>query len=140
VCGSDGGSEQKKVKTMARTQTEVYGKTHRVLKALDEHAEPFTEGGLNVEAMRANLAGLIEQAIAADAHQEALKAQTMAATRTTVALNRRVDVTASSYLDMMIGAVQKDTPLAKTLRTIRSDIRREAPAATTQAPNPDATA
>jgi len=127
---------------MTTTQTETIGKNNRVLKALDEHVEVFTAGNLNVESMRANLGGLIEQLVAADAHQEALKAQTQAATQTVEALVRRVEVTGSSYLDMMIGSVQKDTPLAATLRTIRSKIRRPAPAAQVPAvqPNPQAVA
>ena len=111
---------------MTSTQTETYGKANRVLQALAEHAEVFTAGHLNVEAMQANLSGLIEQALAADAHQEALKAETKASTVTVEAINRRVEVTGSSYLDMMSGAVQKDSPLAKTLREIRSKVRRPA--------------
>src|SRR3990172_8195836 len=127
---------------MTATQTEIIGKNERILKALEEHDETFTNGNLNVEAMQANLSGLNEQLLAADAHQEALKAQTRASTRTVEALARRADVTGSSYLDMMIGAAQKDTPLAATLRTIRSQVRRPTPAAAAPAvePNPSGTA
>src|SRR3972149_6170635 len=67
---------------MTATQTEIIGKNERILKALEEHDETFTNGNLNVEAMQANLSGLNEQLLAADAHQEALKAQTRASART----------------------------------------------------------
>jgi len=93
---------------------ELYVKERNALKA----------AGLDADSMLATMRNLLEQAAAAEQHQEAMKRQAKAGTETWLAIKRTAYVTCSGYLDMAIAAVRKDSSAAKNIRQIRSRLHR----------------
>ncbi len=109
---------------MAPTQTETIGLGEDLLVQMDKETPALTKGGMNVPVARAKLDLAVEEAKAANAQQESLKHQLKDATILTVAKMERAYLIESSTLDMMIGAVEKNSSVAKVFQRFRSRIRR----------------
>jgi len=108
---------------MTATQTELLGEGKNVLVELDKERTALEQGGLNVAISKASVDLVIEEAAAANAQQESLKHQLKAATELTEAKMKHAYVVISSTIDMMMGAVEKNSPRAKIFQRMRSKIR-----------------
>lgn len=106
------------------TDAETIGFAKRVIELLKKERDALKRGGLDVDYMVATLGGLLEQAVATEAAQEAAKRQAQATTDSWLALKRSTWVTSSSFLDMAMGSVSKDSDAAKNMRAMRSKMRQ----------------
>ncbi len=109
---------------MTATQTETIGVGENLLVEIDNERAILEKGGMNVAVARATVSLAVEEAKAANALQESLKHQLKSATELTEAKMRHAYVVISGTIDMMMGAVQKDTPPAKVFQRFRSKMRQ----------------
>ena len=114
------GTEGKKV---TATQTELLGEGKNVLVEMEKERAALEKGGMNVAIVKPSVDLAIEEAAAANAQQESLKHQLKAATELTEAKMKHAYVVISSAVDMMMGAVEKNSPRAKIFQRMRSKIR-----------------
>jgi len=109
---------------MTPTQTETIGLGEDLLVQMDKEAPALEKGGMNLKVARPRLELAVEEAKAANALQESLKHQLTSATKLCVEKMRQAYVIESSTLDMMMGAVQKNSTIARVLQRFRSKLRR----------------
>jgi len=95
-----------------------------MLEQIDKEAAALAKGGMNLPVARSTLSLAVEEARAANAQQESLKHQLKDATKLTVAKMDRAYLIESSTLDMMMGAVEKNSSIAKVFSRLRSRMRR----------------
>ena len=91
-----------------------------VIELFVKEQKALKSAGLDVAFMLTTMRSLLEQAVASEQHQEAMKRQSKLSTESWLALKRKSYVTVSGYLDMAIAAVRKDSSMAKNFRRIRS--------------------
>jgi len=84
----------------------------------------LTDANLNVPAMHEELLALHKKAIESNERQEKKKRELKEITEEHEMDMKRLYVAASSQLDMMIGAVKKNSIAAKNFRRIRSRLKR----------------
>ncbi len=109
---------------MSATQTETIGLGEIVLKQLEKERAVLEKGGMNVEVAKATVDLVVEDARAANAHQESLKHQLKNSTNITEAKMDRAYIVISGTIDMMMGAVGKTSPQAKVFQRLRSKMRQ----------------
>ena len=110
---------------MTATQTEVIGFAQSVLDLLEKEKVALKKGGLNVDVLIAKVSIALEQARTANTTQESIKHQLKASTTLTEAEMDNAYITASSALDMAMGAVGKTSPQARVFQRLRSKMRRD---------------
>ena len=111
------------IKNMTATQTELLGEGKNVLVELEKEKTALEQGGMNVAISKASVSLVVEEAAAANAQQESLKHQLKSATELTEAKMKHAYVVISSTIDMMMGAVEKNSPRARIFQRMRSKIR-----------------
>ncbi len=109
---------------MGLSEAQKVGMGENVKELLVKERPALERGNLDVNGAIASLDSALKAAITANALQHDLKREAMAATVLSVDMSQHLYVTASSILDMAIGAVSKDSPAAKEFRTLRSRIAR----------------
>jgi phosphoserine phosphatase len=87
----------------------------------------LTKANLNVATMHEELLALHKKAIESNERQEQKKRELREITEEHEVDLKRLYVVASSQLDMMIGAVEKNSIAAKNFRRIRSRLKRPDP-------------
>ncbi len=95
-----------------------------MIEQIDRETVLLEKGGMNVKVARATLSLAVEEAKSANALQESLKHQLKDATKLTEAKMERAYLIESGTLDMMIGAVEKNSSIAKVFARLRSGLRR----------------
>ena len=108
---------------MTLTQTEIVGFIRNFLELLVKELVALTAAGVDAGKFEGILMEELETAVAANAHQEALKRQLKEATAVVEETHARLYRTGSTYLDSVIGAVGKTTPAAKNFQRLRSRVR-----------------
>ena len=109
---------------MALSEAQTFGFSDNVQKLFREQRAALVAAGLNVDAMLQEMAALHEQATKANAEQEAAKLVARQKTEAFLALKRKLYVTDSSFLDVAIGGVKKDSLAAKNFQRLRSRVQR----------------
>ena len=126
---------------MALSEAQTFGVSVNVQKLFREQRDALVKGKLDVDAALQEMAALHEEASKANAEQEAAKLVARQKTQRFLALKRKLYVTISSYLDMAIAGVRKDSLAAKNFQRLRSRVRRPDNAEqVTREPTPEATA
>ncbi len=115
------------MKKMSLSQTQVTGEGENVKEALVKATKALAKYGMDGAKMAAELQALIDAAVRENADQEEMKRKLKAQTAVVEAAYRKVQVTASGFLDMVIAAVDKDSDEAANFRRIRSRVFRPAP-------------
>ncbi len=95
-----------------------------VLALLKKEKPALVAGHMDVDGAVANLDAALKAAVQANALQHDLRREAQAATVLSVQMTRNMYVAASSFLDMAMGAVSKDSAAAKEFRTLRSRVAR----------------
>jgi hypothetical protein len=111
------------IKNMTATQTELLGEGKNVLVELEKERTALEQGGMNVAISKASVSLVVEEAAAANAQQESLKHQLKAQTELTEAKMKHAYVVILSTIDIMMGAVEKNSPRARIFQRMRSKIR-----------------
>jgi len=106
------------------TFTGRVGLEERMIEHLEKNAKELERRGLNVAFWIARLRALVEVVKAADARQEALKAELKASTATLKAVDREAYVAASSAIDAAVGTWGKSSPDGRVLARMRSKLHR----------------
>jgi len=109
---------------MTATETETIGIGQNAIVAMDKSKDVLEKGGMNVTVTKATVTLVVEDAKAANAQQESLKAQLKAQTVLTEAKMHHAYVVVSGAIDMMMAAVEKNSPQAKIFQRMRSKIKR----------------
>jgi len=109
---------------MTATQTEIIGVGENVLVVIEKEKGILERGGLNVTVTKATVGLAVEEAKTENARQESLKHQLKDQTALTQAKMEHAYVVVSSTIDMMMGAVEKNSPTAKIFQRMRSKIRQ----------------
>ena len=109
---------------MSLSEAQEIAIAENVLELLKKQKPALEQGNLDVDDAVAALDAAVKAAIKANALQHDLKVQAQAATALSVQMSRHMYVTASSLLDMAIGAVSKDSLAAKEFRRLRSRVDR----------------
>ena len=113
-----------------------------MLVIIEKETGILERGGLDVTVTKATVGLAVEEAKAANAQQESLKHQLKDQTALTEARMHHAYIVVSSAIDMMMGAVEKNSPRAKIFQRMRSRIRRDADSSAAEplpVPTPEAT-
>ncbi len=106
------------------TFTERVGLEERMLQHLEENREALQARGLNVAYWIAALRAAVDAVKAADARQEALKAELKASTGSVDAADREAYVLASGAIDATVGAWGKASEDGQVVARMRSKLHR----------------
>jgi hypothetical protein len=112
--------------SLSYAQKFSFGET--IIEILKQNKEMLIEAGLDVDKKLVQLEKKNNDAISADAKQEAMKAELEKATAVAVSLVDDSYTFASSIVDAMVGALGKKDPLSKRLRELRSQMKKSASA------------
>jgi len=102
------------------TYTERLGLAKEVLKFIDSHSTELKNAGINPVKLAQELRKKIEANVNANDRQERFKASLYRSTDAVVEADSDMYVTASSYIDVLSGALRKDSQSSKVLRRLRS--------------------
>jgi hypothetical protein len=102
------------------TYTERLGFARELLEFVKANIEKLKSAGLNPTEMQKVIGEKIDINVKENETQEALKARLKEQTKKLNIADKDMYVTSSSYLDMLIGALRKDSDAAKVLRRLRS--------------------
>ncbi len=109
---------------MGYSETQILGFVEKIENLQVEEKETLKKAGLDIDSMNAELLELHRIANESNEKQEKKKRELRAISETHKADLRNLYVRGSSHLDMMIGAVAKDSIPAKNFRRIRSRLKR----------------
>ncbi len=113
------------MKKMASTTfTERVGLGERMLEHLEENAKALQAKGLNVSYWVAAIRSALDAVKAADARQEALKAELKASTVTVDASDREAYVLVSGAIDATVAAWGKASEQGEVVAWMRSKLHR----------------
>ena len=113
------------MRTMATTTfTGRVGMEERMIEHLKKNAKELEARGLNVAYWIARLQALVDSVKAADARQEALKAELKASTASLNATDREAYVATSGAIDAAVGAWGKSSSDGRVLARMRSKLHR----------------
>jgi ElaB/YqjD/DUF883 family membrane-anchored ribosome-binding protein len=105
------------------TYTERLGFARELLEFIKANTEKLKSVGLNAQDIYKKLDEKINANVKENQIQESLKAQLSDQTDKVNAVDKEMYVSASSYLDMIVGALRKDSESAKVLGRLRSKAR-----------------
>jgi len=109
---------------MGYSEAQILGLVEKTEDLQVTERATLTGANLNVVSMREELLALHRKANDSNERQEQKKRELKEATAEHEKDLKRLYVLASSQLDMMIGAVEKDSIAAKNFRRIRSRLKR----------------
>jgi hypothetical protein len=109
---------------MGYSEAQILGLVEKTEDLQVTEQAALTDANLNVPAMHEELLILHKKANESNEKQEQKKRELKEITVEHEADLKRLYVAASSQLDMMIGAVKKDSVAAKNFRRIRSRLKR----------------
>jgi len=112
---------------MARlTYAQKLAFSQTVAQFVRDSATELKDSGFDPEKKLTELEEVLKSAVELDTQQEALKAKLVESTDKAVKALDTTYLQASSLIDAMVGVLGKDTPLAKRLRQLRTQMVTEA--------------
>ncbi len=109
---------------MGKTQTEIRGMVQKEIEVVRRKRTELDAAGLKADQVEAKLVKLLGDAVAEDARQEFLKAQSKESTARVEAAYETLYEAGSGLLDAIMGVLGKNSDEAKILQRMRSDVRR----------------